>query len=374
MVDRSGVDNGGSQAGAGFNYQWHIAANSCLTMLSDNKIIRIINEFEDDLQIVWKTSEVEYIQIKKKENGPWSFQDIIKPAKKQKLGILGKLVTPIQNGKKVYRLGLMGCGGIAAEKKNDCSLAKFIDLLQVPIAERDAGWHQKKTIFRGFLADQLSSQDIDIETIEKAIDILNIDLNFHSPDSIELENISRLIQITQRIWEVSLTFEAARRIYHEIFMRVKNAAISTSKSWGEKAINRSDIYDLVDSGITYPYPTLNQQHTLTLQDKLSSVGLGDRHQYALELRTKAIGLKYELDLPASVWEDFKTNIHLSWSSYRADHSQTKGIELWRALRSILKQVGCEWQKSYDDSRLDTEFAEGVFFDMAGICIAHFRKE
>lgn len=203
---------------------------------------------------------------------------------------------------------------------------------------------------------------------------MDIDFDLPHPDSIESENERVLGDVVKQIWEVDLSLTNACEIYTKLYARIKRAMLKPNKSWAEKSIKREEVFELVTTALPYPYTTANPQHTLTLQSKLSAVGLSSQHQYALEARTEAIGLRFEWEIDSYVWEDLKTEIHLAWQSYRAENTQIMGMPLWQALRSELSKLGESWSNRYTDQRFGPRFAEGVFFDMAGICSADFKRE
>src|SRR5581483_1776110 len=64
------LEQGGSIARTGFLYQDHVAARFCLEMLLGGKIVEVWCETEDDITLLWGTSEaplVEFVQVKGNE-------------------------------------------------------------------------------------------------------------------------------------------------------------------------------------------------------------------------------------------------------------------------------------------------------------------
>lgn len=362
----------GSEAGIGFDFQWHVVSRLCIAMLLDQNMVRIVNECGEDATIVRKGQGIELVQIKKRDSGAWNTEALVKPAKKQKMGVLGKLFTPLQEGKDVHRLCIKGCGRVSGGDI-ECSLPNLIALLKTPANERDEEWEALLVPYVSYLRVELAPQGISPDTIAVALRILDIDFSLPHPDSIESRNKESLATIVKQIWEVDLTNAQAQHVYTQIYLRVKEAAANPNRSWMDKSISREQICELVKEEIQYPYATADQRHSLTLQDKLSSAELGDKHKYALEARTIAIGLRFELDMTADIWENFKTEVHIAWQNYREENPAIKGLLLWQALRSELSRLGMTWASRYHDERLGPGFAEGIFFDMAGICSADFRR-
>lgn len=363
----------GSEGGIGFDYQWHMTSRLCIDMLLHLEAIRVICEYGEDITLQKRETSIEKFQIKKRESGNWTFSDLIKPSKKQKKGILGKLFEPLQEGKSVDRLGILGCGRTGTNRNGHCSLSKFIALLNIPQEERGIEWDKALIPFIDYLSDNLASQNISKDTVEKAIKLLTINFSLPSPESIEVINKEFLGKALKIIWEIDASHEQINTIYCALYSLAKRASTSARKSWLEKSISRQDVVQLVLQNLKYPYPTANQSHSLTLQDKLSCANMGDKHQYALNARTEAIGLKYEKGLSSSTWEKFGVDIHLKWQDYQKENPAKSGLILWNDLLSILELMGNNWSKEFKVPRLGIRFAEGIFFDMAGICTVDFKR-
>jgi hypothetical protein len=185
--------------------------------------------------------------------------------------------------------------------------------------------------------------------------------------------IKHLTDTVNQIWEVDLASTQAENVFQQIYHRVKKASSAPNMPWSEKAIGRDEIKKIVEDGIGYPYPTRDQKHSLSLSEKLTGVDLGDKHRYALESRTKAIGLRFELNITSHDWESLKIDVHVRWMDYRERNPSLVGLPVWIALRNELSQLGTIWAEKYKEERMGSQFAEGVFFDMAGICTADFKR-
>jgi len=195
-----------------------------------------------------------------------------------------------------------------------------------------------------------------------------------NPDGIALRNRELLAKAIKQVWEIDVTHNQAEQMYTAIYLLAKRANTSAQKTWLDKSIARQDIVHLVFENLGYPYPTSNQSHSLTLQDKLSNANIGSKHEYALNARTMAIGLRYEKGISEMLWEKLGVEIHLKWQEYRTKNPHTMGVSLWDALLRMLDSIGKNWVIEFDDRRLDSHFAEGVFFDMAGICTVDFKSD
>jgi hypothetical protein len=364
----------GSEGGIGFDYQWHMTCYLCTAMLLNPNILRVVCEYGEDITLHRKDSAIEKFQVKKRDSGSWTLSELIKPVKKQTKGILSKLFEPIQEGKKVAKIGILGCGKLGNIQISECSLPGLIALLDIPLEERDENWKKALRPYVEYLSNSLSSQGISANTVKSAIEILVFNFSLPNPESIETKNKECLAKAIRRVWEIDVTHDQAAKIYFAIYMLAKKANTSARRPWREKSIERQDIVRIVMENLEYPYPTVKQSHSLSLQDKLSRVNLGDRHKYSLDARTEAIGLKYEKDLLASTWEKFGVEIHMKWQDHRKSHPSMTGLTLWKALLEILESIGDNWSNEYKDPRLGARFAEGVFFDMAGICIVDFKRD
>lgn len=363
----------GSEGGIGFDYQWQMTSRLCIEMLLKIESIRVVCEYGEDITLHKKDSVIEKLQIKKRETGSWTFPELIKPTKKQKMGILAKLLAPLQDGKNIDGLKVLGCGKVGTSKNSDCSLSEFIALLNIPPEERTADWDKALLPFINFLSENLNSQNISRETIEKAIRLLSINFSLPNPESIEAKNKELLAKAIKKVWQIDASHDQVNKIYSVIFDAARRANTSARKSWLEKSITRQDIIQIVLQNLEYPYPTADQSHSLTLQDKLSGANIGDKHKYALTARTEAIGLKYEKELTSNTWEKFGIDIHLKWQVYQKENPTRSGLALWNDLLGILEKTGNDWSKEHKDPRLGVRFAEGVFFDMAGICTVDFKR-
>lgn len=363
----------GSEGGIGFDYQWQITSRLCIEMLLKVESIRVVCEYGEDITLHKKDSIIEKIQVKKRETGSWTFPELIKPAKKQKMGILAKLFEPLQDGKNVGSIKILGCGKVGTSKNSDCSLAEFVALLNIPKEERNADWDKALLPFTSYLSENLIPQGVTKETIKRAIELLSINFSLPNPESVEVKNKELLAKVIKKVWQVDASHDQVDKIYSAIFTASKKANTSARKSWLEKSISRQDIIQLVLQNLEYPYPTANQHHSLTLQDKLSGADIGDKHQYALSARTEAIGLKFEKGFDSNTWEKLGVDIHLRWQGYQKENSSKSGALLWNDLLKLLEVTGLDWSKEHGDPRLGVRFAEGVFFDMAGICTVDFKR-
>lgn len=364
----------GSEGGIGFDYQWQMASFLCIEMLLNPETLRVVCEYGEDVTLHKKDSAIEKIQVKKRDSGSWTFLELIKPAKKQKRGIFSKLFEPLQEGKKITKLSILGCGKTGTTRNAENSLPELIALLNIPLVERDESWEKAILPYIEYLSASLSPQDISRSTVESAIKILTINFSLPNPESIEIKNKECLAKAVKQIWEIDITHDQVDKIYSAIYYLAKKANTSARKSWLEKSITRQEITQLILKNLEYPYPTANQAHSLTLQDKLSRASIGDKHRYALIARTDAIGLKYEKGFMADTWEKFGVEIHLKWQDYRKLNPSTSGIALWSALLEMFEIIGSNWAKEHKDPRLGSRFVEGVFFDMAGICTVDFKRD
>lgn len=364
----------GSEGGIGFDYQWHVTCYLCIEMILNTNIQRVICEYGEDITLQKMDSEIEKIQVKKRDSGNWHLADLISPPKKQKKGIFAKLFEPLQEGKKISGLKILGYGRIGGSQDNTLSLAQLIAILSVPECDRDKNWEDAMLPYCDFLSEELLAQGISKETVWAALKTTAINFSMPNSESIALKNKELLAKAAKRVWEIDITHEQAEQIYTAIYSLSKTANTAAQKTWLEKSIARQDIVNLVLEKLEYPYPTSNQSHSLTLQDKLSNASIGSKHKYALNARTTAIGLRFEKNISETNWEKLGVDIHLQWQAYQKANPKITGLPLWIALITMLESTGKKWVLEYSDPRLDSHFAEGVFFDMAGICTVDFKGD
>jgi hypothetical protein len=358
----------GSEAPAGFEYQWHIAARMCIQMLADKEVEYVVCEFHEDVVQIRRGLHLELVQVKKRESGNWTLPSLVRPERGQQQGILGKLFGQLQKGKDVRRLVLLGYGRVSGD--GECSLPELIALLNLPNEGHDRGWENNIRRYVHFLSDELVSQGIDPDTISKGIELLEVDFSSPHPDAIEIQNQNLLDETLRQMWKVELSMPEVSTVYQDIHRRVQKVSCKPKQPWQLKAISRQEIIDLVSSRVKEYAPAASRRESLTTQDKMTSAGMGQKVIYALQKRLDAMQLRFELDIEAPQWEDFRTEIDVKWREFRAGNPKVQGPSLWQSLRSILSDLGQVWAEQ--DSRLGSDFAEGIFFDMTGTCEAEWR--
>lgn len=358
----------GSEGGAGYTYQWHVAARMCIQMLADKAVDYIVCEFHEDVVQIRRGLQLDFVEVKKRENGNWTLLDLTRPKSRQKQGILGKLLTELQKGKDVGRLLLVGCGRMSGD--GDCSLLEFVGLLSTPVEGRDGYWQTQIQRHRDFLCAELSPQGITPETVSRAISVLEIDFSLPHPDGIEMQNRDLLDKTLRGMWMIDLTALELAAVYQSLFDRVQKVSTKPKQPWRVKAISREEVLQLVSSIVRNYAPALGRRELMTTQDKLTSTDLAQKATYALQKRLDAMQLRFELDIGAAQWEDMRTQIDMEWRKFRTKNPGVRGPALWQSLRDMLSELGKVWAKQ--DSRMGPDFAEGVFFDMTGTCEAEWR--
>jgi hypothetical protein len=79
----------GSEGSLGYDYQAHVIARILIEMLLDRRILRVVCEYHEDVEVVRSGPSVEYVQVKKRDSGGWTL-DGLTPS----LGPLGMQVSP----------------------------------------------------------------------------------------------------------------------------------------------------------------------------------------------------------------------------------------------------------------------------------------
>ncbi|MEI2607642.1 MAG: dsDNA nuclease domain-containing protein [Candidatus Promineifilaceae bacterium] len=373
IISTPQLSDQGSEGSAGYDYQKEFALMLCIDMLLDKNSRCVICEFHEDVVQISRGWEIDLIQVKKKENGNWSLNDLIKPDKKQTQGIMAKLLSPMQQGKAIRKIRLAGYGKVTPSKGDgNLNLAELVTLLKTPQVLRKNEWLSKIQEYQVYLAQELQVQSIRADVIEDALQVLEIDFSSPHPEAIALDCHRKLTRVIKQIWDVSITHDEVTEIYHDLYSRIKGISNKPRQPWNEKAITRQEVTEIVGQRLRNLSPAANRKATMNTQDKLTSVGLGSKSTYAFQKRLDAIGLRYELGLSSSQWEDFKTEISCACEEMRMQTPGIKGATLWKGLRKIFHELGNSWSVK-DDKRLNSEFVEGVFFDMTGVCEASWMK-
>ena len=156
-------------------------------MLADRKVEYIVSEFHQDLVYVRHGSQLDLMQIKKRKSGNWTLVSLINPERKQKQGI-SEVAEPIQDGKDVGRLLLLGYGTIGENLRDGCSLPDLSHCSNAPAVQHDSTWQSGIGRYTDFLHPKLSKQGIDRTTIALGLLILAIDFTLPHPRAIEASN------------------------------------------------------------------------------------------------------------------------------------------------------------------------------------------
>lgn len=359
----------GSEGGSGYDYQWHVGARMALQMLLNKETEYLVCEFHEDTIQVNRSLGLKLVQIKKRDSGNWTMQSLIRPDKKQKQGILCKLFSPLAKGKDIKELLLTGYGKTSGD--DELSLPGLIALLKYPQAARDDTWTDEIQKYVDFFCLELTPQGIDRHIILNAIRILDIDFSLPHPQVIEDKNKEFLEQFFREQLCVELTMPEIADMYQDLHTRIRKVSTRPGQPWTDKTLSRTETMNLLSHRARQYKPAGSRVHSLTTQDKLTSVGLGEKIFYAFEQRLDAMKLRFELGMTSAQWENYKTDINIEWSQFLAAHPGIQGPVLWGSLRNVLSLAAERW--SATNKRLDSDFAEGVFFEMTGTCEAQWRN-
>ncbi len=103
----------GTEGIIGYDYQRDLAVMLCIKMIENHQTENVVCEFHEDIVQIKGHNQLELIQVKKTQSKSWTLHNLVTPEKKQKLGVLGKLLMPIQGGKDVIKIAFWGCGKTA---------------------------------------------------------------------------------------------------------------------------------------------------------------------------------------------------------------------------------------------------------------------
>jgi hypothetical protein len=369
LISTSPENDTGSEAGVGFDFQWHLATGKCIEMLIDRTTEYVVCEFHEDIiQIKQKDTGLDMIQVKKKESGRWTMNDLIKPDKKQTKSILAKLFEHIEVGKDIRSLSLVGHGRCSGDE--EFSLLNLIALLNAPKEARDSDWKVQIKEFTDYLTDELKSQGISAATVSKGLEILKIDFSFPHPDAMASNGEEKLDNVLRQIFQVDLSLPEVKEVYGDLYDRAKSISLKPKQPWEVKSISREAASTIIYKRLKQYKPLATRDQYKTLQEKLSSAKLDGKVDYAIEKRLDAIILKYELNIKTAQWEDFKADINVEWQGFRTSNPTIKGAQLWKGIRGVFSKLGNTWEAR--DPRLGADFVEGVFFDMTAICEATWK--
>ena len=368
------VTDPGTEGVIGYDYQRDVAVMLCIKMIENHQIEYVVCEFHDDVVQINCRSQLELIQVKKTQSKNWTLHNLIAPDKGQKLGVLGKLFSPLQKGKDIVGISFWGNGKPGASKEDgNFSLAMLIALLKVPEDSRDEDWNSQANDYIDYISDKLVKQGIDAETVQKGVSLLDINLNYPHPDAIENENCHLLARVLKDTWSIELTIEETKVIYNDIYSRVRKISHNPLQPWEEKSISRLEVIDIVLKRAEEFSPSANREATLTTQEKLTRVELETKTKYAFQKRLNAMILRYETSIGSAEWQNYRTEIDIECRGFRDKFPTSTGPELWKGLIQVFSDLGEMWAKQKSDPRFGYDFVEGVFFDMTGVCEAKWMR-
>ena len=364
-------DDSGTEGIIGYDYQRDFALKLVIEMLGDKDVEFVVCEFHQDLVTIARMGSVRLVQVKKRDTGTWTLNDLVSTRGK-KQSVLANLFTPLQNGKNVSSLALWGFGRMGRPKQNNAlHISEFLHLHKTPRDHRDDNWYARYKRYEEYFAEQLQSQSLTTETIQQALALLDIRFDEPSPNIIEYQCYELMNTVLRRIFDVQLDPNQIKTICNDLLARINRILKKPNLAWDSKAVSRSEVLEIVISRLRQYHPSLGHDFSMNLQDKLTSVGLGEKAPNALQKRLDAMALRFEIGIDSATWEEYKTAIGLSCSTFREDNPGVRGLALWIQMLSIFSEVSKPW--SAKDSRLDRAFAEGVFFDMTGICEARWLR-
>lgn len=251
----------------------------------------------------------------------------------------------------------------------DFPLDSLITLLDRPESERDGSWELALSPYVQHLT-RMYKHDLNADTLRRGLRLLKVKLTMPHPEAIEHDNMMLLVDVVRKIWGVELTVAVAETTYNALYRKVWNASKKPKQSRIEKRITRAQAMKILREALQKEKILGDTPETiLDTQAKLQKGKLQEYLPYALQKRMDARQVKYELELGSSDWQDLKDDISGAWENFQADNPLLSGIRLWTGLRALLKKLGAKWSKEKNNSALGADFAEGVFFDMMGVCEA-----
>ncbi|MEK6750698.1 MAG: dsDNA nuclease domain-containing protein [Chloroflexota bacterium] len=368
ILDTPQISDPGTEGLIGYDYQRDLTVMLCIRMIENHQIENVVCEFHEDIVQIKDHNKLEFVQVKKTQSKTWTLHNFIAPEKRQKLGVLGKLFTPVQNGKDVVKIAFWGHGKLGLSKDDgELSLGKLVALLNTPENSKDEDWQLQLNRFTEYLTEQLSTQGINAETVKTGLLLLDIDLSYPHPSAIENENYHLLLNTLKKTWSIELTLEEAKIVCNEIYSRVRQISHQPLQPWTIKSISRLELIDIVLKRAEEFSPSANRETTLTTQEKLTRVELETKTKYAFQKRLNTMALRYETSIESAEWQSYRTELDIVCRKFRVEHPSLTGPELWQGLVAIFFDLGNKWGEKKNDMRFGYDFAEGIFFDMTGIC-------
>jgi hypothetical protein len=349
----------GSEAIYGFDYQAHCTARLCLQMVYGHEIAEVVCEHHEDLIQIRIGRPPDFCQVKKRESARiWTIA-LLKDA-------IQKLFEKVQY-RNVGQLVIYGSG--RPSNDGECPLAGLIALLDRPESERDANWAVDLQPYANYLAG-IFSRRIDLDTIERGLSLLKICLAMPNPEAIGAENVRLTAEVIYAVWGVEISVKAAERAYLALYRRVCEASRKPKSPRTMKSISRPQAAAILKNVLHDELPLAEKtQVILDINSKLQKGKLEAHVTYALQMRMDARQVKFEMELGATEWQDFKADLAEAWEDFQRNHPTLMGASLWRQLRDLLKQTGEKWASGRDNAQYGQAFAEGVFFDMMAVCEA-----
>jgi transposase len=350
----------GGEAIYGFDYQTHCATRLCLEMLAGHDVTEIICEHHEDVIQMKNGQPPNFYSVKKRESAnTWTIA-LLKDA-------IRKLFQKLQY-KNVGQLVIYGSG--RPSQDGECSLAGLIALLDRPDIERDAIWDQDLKQYEDYFMREFDVE-FDVSIVRNGLRVLKINLAMPHPEAIEAQNVRLAANVISIVWGVEVTIPIADQAYNTLYKRVWDASHKPKMSRTMKAISREEAVKTIKSILHDGKPLASKpEEILDIQTKLQKGRLEDNIIYALQMRMDAQQVKFEMELKATEWQDFKTDIAVEWEKFNAANSGLDGANLWRQLRQLLHSIGNTWVNEKQNTLVGAAFAEGVFFEMMAVCEAH----
>lgn len=212
-------------------------------------------------------------------------------------------------------MAFWGSGNIDSHKDDgSLSLNQFIHLINTPDESRDKNWQNKWEEYITHIETHLEKQGVSKKTTRIGIKMLEIKLDFEKPNAIDYSNQELLNEVLKEVYSVELTSDEIKDLYIKLFEKVRKISNKPKQLWGEKSLSREKILDFVVKEIKDKNASGSRTQELTTQDKFSQVGLGDKTHYAFRSRINANGLKFEMGISSTDWENHKIQISTKYKN------------------------------------------------------------
>jgi hypothetical protein len=282
------LETGGVIARHGFHVQDHVAAGLCIDMLTDQTLLQVWCETQDDIALIWRTSPdwVEFVQVKSNElDQLWSVAELCKKEKATQGDGQG---TSIVERSLAYDRCREKCRfRIVTTRPMNSDLEPF--KLRIDCAERKEAVDKLNEVVQDIVSRTGAFKSPNGHDARYWADYLTWQV-IHSLDAIENENLLKLHAAVEGDGEF-LAKDQLRELYAKLLNLVKDAALERTDRQKKKILRenllpwfRASVQDAVHPGAAGASVKLRQkmQAAAIAPDQIETA-IEERRHYRLEV-------------------------------------------------------------------------------------------